>query len=462
MGMDAAAGLAGGWRRRASGHRLAVGRFLPCRKQPENSVAQLQGQVENLRQLVSLAMLNQSSPGSRLEGVVYAQQLARPDNEVEQALVQAARRDPNVNVRLAAVDGLGRYGSDPAVRRTLADGLLREESPLVQVALIELLVNAHARDCAVEMKQLAASPDAEPIVRQRAEWGLKQLGASRKGDRKSEETSHSDASVAPALVFGFHRDDNDDWRLEDRETMDRSFTVGGADAELAVHNFMGYVHVNGYDGNVIKIHTVKHMRAETKAGLGRCQAAGHARNDPGREPGAGEAHWPTSRRRPPPFFGLVRPRHRSSARFEARPEKLQPRHGGDARHARRFSGGNFQGRNRSGGYRGLRLGEEFQRAIRAVFIRNPERETSFHTFNGSVDVYLQKDLNADLHFKTFHGGVYTDFDLTMPAGQFSGHRWGSGGWNNARIGKGGPSFELRWLQRPHPRACKELGHESQL
>lgn len=158
---------------------LAGGRFLAMPKPPDNSVAQLQGQVENLRQLVSLAMLNQSSPGSRLEGVVYAQQLARPDNEVEQALLQAARRDPNVNVRLAAVDGLGRYGSDPSVRRTLADGLLREESPLVQVALIELLVNAHARDCAVEMKQLADSADAEPIVRQRAEWGLEQLGVSQ-------------------------------------------------------------------------------------------------------------------------------------------------------------------------------------------------------------------------------------------------------------------------------------------
>jgi HEAT repeat protein len=159
---------------------LAVGRFLPVARQPETSVAQLQGQVENLRQLVSLSMLNQSSPGSRLEGVVYAQQLTRPDNEVEQALLQAARQDPNVNVRLAAVDGLSRYGSDPAVRRTLADGLVREESPLVQVALIEFLVNAHARDCALEMKQLAVSADAEPIVRQRAEWGLKQLGLSQK------------------------------------------------------------------------------------------------------------------------------------------------------------------------------------------------------------------------------------------------------------------------------------------
>jgi HEAT repeat protein len=158
---------------------VLAGRFVSAPKPPESSVAQLQGQVENLRQLVSLAMLNQSSPGSRLEGVVYAQQLTRPDSEVEQALLQAARRDPNVNVRLAAVDGLGRYGSDPTVRSTLADGLLREDSPLVQVALIELMVNAHARDCAVEIKQLADSTDAEPIVRQRAEWGLKQLGASR-------------------------------------------------------------------------------------------------------------------------------------------------------------------------------------------------------------------------------------------------------------------------------------------
>jgi len=83
-----------------------------------------------------------------------------------------------------------------------------------------------------------------------------------------------------------------------------------------------------------------------------------------------------------------------------------------------------------------------------VFSRNPERETSFRTFNGSVDVYLQKDLNAELHFKTFHGGVYTDFDLTMPAGQLMGHRWGSGGWNNARIGKGGPVLSFDGFNGP--------------
>ena len=253
--------------------------------------------------------------------------------------------------------------------------------------------------------------------------------------------------LAPALVFGLHRDDDDNWRHEDRETVDRSFTVGGPDAELAVHNFMGYVHVTGYDGNVIKIHTIKYMRAETKAELEDARRLVTLEITQEGNRVLVRTHWPDGDGH-----------HRFSVRYDHDIEA--PR--GARLDLKNFNRGTVEMRRTQGDFRvetfngGIDLEDiegsgsvkSFNAAIRAVFNRNPERETSFHTFNGSVDVYFQKNLDADLHFKTFHGGVYTDFDLTMPAGQLTGHRWGTGGWNHARVGKGGPILNFDGFNGP--------------
>ncbi len=113
--------------------------FAPRGENPE--MAQLKGQVEGLRQLVALSMLQEQSAGSRMQGVTYSVQTAQPDSQVEQALLHAVTHDPNINVRLSAVSALEeKYAGDPQVRRALADAVPLQDSPLVQVALIDLLV----------------------------------------------------------------------------------------------------------------------------------------------------------------------------------------------------------------------------------------------------------------------------------------------------------------------------------
>jgi len=66
-----------------------------------------------------------------------------------------------------------------------------------------------------------------------------------------------------------------------------------------------------------------------------------------------------------------------------------------------------------------------------------------------VDVYFQPDFNADLHFKTFHGGVYSDFDVAplpvkVGAGQNLNGKfvYRSNGGGSAQVGKGGPSLSF--------------------
>jgi HEAT repeat protein len=142
-------------------------------------IAQLQGQVENLRQLVALSLLREQSPSARLRGVTYTYQMAQPDDEVQKALLHAVTHDSNVNVRLSAVDALQKFAANPAVRRAMADAISAQDSPLVQAALIDGLTQWNDTGAVPAMRKLAQDPQADALVRQRAASALQKLEGSK-------------------------------------------------------------------------------------------------------------------------------------------------------------------------------------------------------------------------------------------------------------------------------------------
>ncbi len=159
---------------------IAAGRYqfaAPHEMPPE--MAQLKGQVEGLRQLVALSLMQEQSPSDRLRGVSFSSQMGRPDAQVEQALLRAVNHDANVNVRLSAVDALQKYADDPDVRRALADAVLVQDSALVQVAIIDLLVQTSNRGSEPGLRnmlgKLAQDGQMDEVVRQRATLAVHKL-----------------------------------------------------------------------------------------------------------------------------------------------------------------------------------------------------------------------------------------------------------------------------------------------
>jgi hypothetical protein len=161
--------LAGGF----GGHYVARPRTVS----PE--MAQLQAQVENLRQTVALSMMQDDSTSSRIRGVSYASQVQRPDRQIEQALLSALNRDANVNVRLGAVDALEKLAGNPEIQRALVDALPLQDSALVEVALIDVLTEVNDRAALPALRHLAEDPQANDVVRQRAATGVKKLEVSK-------------------------------------------------------------------------------------------------------------------------------------------------------------------------------------------------------------------------------------------------------------------------------------------
>jgi len=88
------------------------GRYGMGTRTANPEMAELRGQVENLRQLVALSLLQEQSASQRLRGVGYSYQMQRPYRQVEQALLHAVNHDSNVNVRLSAVDALTKFAQN--------------------------------------------------------------------------------------------------------------------------------------------------------------------------------------------------------------------------------------------------------------------------------------------------------------------------------------------------------------
>lgn len=152
---------------------LVVGLGLgPRLQRSPGELEALRAEIQSTRRLVTISMLQQQSPSQRLQGVSYSYQMHEPDADVIQALVETLDGDPNVNVRLAAADALGQFREQPAVRRNLMDSFQHQTSPLVQIALIDLLVEV--RDAAIVelLQRVAQDPERHETVRQRAQWGL--------------------------------------------------------------------------------------------------------------------------------------------------------------------------------------------------------------------------------------------------------------------------------------------------
>jgi hypothetical protein len=126
-------------------------------------VAELRQEVRSLSGAVTLSLLQQDSASDRLKGVSYGRSIGPTDERVLEALLAAATRDPDVNVRLAAVEALGGVAGRPGVQRTLVDSLSRQESPMVQIELIDLL--ADAPGARPMLSRVAADPDVDPTVR---------------------------------------------------------------------------------------------------------------------------------------------------------------------------------------------------------------------------------------------------------------------------------------------------------
>ena len=155
--------------------RHSVPNITPAQESSNNEVAELRNEVQEMRETMSLTLLNQASAVDRIQGVSMTRSIGQPDDQLLERLIGTLNNDPDVNVRLAAVDALYLFSSQPWVRDALVSSLSQQESPLVQVALIDLMVEIREQKALEALRMLIERQDGNPKVKDRARWGIEQI-----------------------------------------------------------------------------------------------------------------------------------------------------------------------------------------------------------------------------------------------------------------------------------------------
>ena len=122
---------------------------IPRSTSPVEEVGVLSQQMEQMQQMqeqIMLALIDKESTTERLKAVSLTNQMDEVSSQVTNALLHTLNFDSNINVRLAALEVLHKYATIPEVRKGLVKSILQQESPLVQMALAEVMVDLQESD----------------------------------------------------------------------------------------------------------------------------------------------------------------------------------------------------------------------------------------------------------------------------------------------------------------------------
>lgn len=130
-----------------------------------HDVADLKREVGDLHEMVALSLLERGSVSERLQGVSYGREFSAGDDKITSALFARLLEDPNVNVRLAALEALRPLARREDRREELVAAVTRQDSPLVALSLIDLLLESGTAAARRDLEQLLTNPKLDPAVR---------------------------------------------------------------------------------------------------------------------------------------------------------------------------------------------------------------------------------------------------------------------------------------------------------
>ncbi|MEO0616589.1 MAG: hypothetical protein AAFY69_10705 [Pseudomonadota bacterium] len=120
---------------------LAIGTFGSMSDPDlDTRMAQLELQLGNMNQQLLMSRLTASAPGERLAAALQAANLEQRDPAIAAALVQRAAIDTVPSIRSAAIGALGEEINDTSISMQLMAVLEESDSPIVQLAIIDLIL----------------------------------------------------------------------------------------------------------------------------------------------------------------------------------------------------------------------------------------------------------------------------------------------------------------------------------
>jgi hypothetical protein len=141
----------------------------------KKELARLQLELKQTRQLMLDQLNDDQSASQRMLGVYATNTLSTADDEIIDALANTMESDASSNVRLAALEALSRFYQDPKVKQLLIKSLNRQKDPVVQIALIQLLVQMKEKSILSDLERLSRQNHPVKAVKDEAYKGIFKL-----------------------------------------------------------------------------------------------------------------------------------------------------------------------------------------------------------------------------------------------------------------------------------------------
>ncbi|MBD2699212.1 HEAT repeat domain-containing protein [Spirosoma sp. BT702] len=157
--------LAGYWFNHATGPNVAY----------KQQIDTLSTQVQEMRQMMMLSLLENPAASERLRAVSYTEEINQVDSKVIDALLTTLNNDANVNVRLVTLEALAKLADNPTVREGLVQSITRQDSPLVQSALADVMVKLQEKRSIKPLRQLLHDDNTNHMVKGKIEQTIRDL-----------------------------------------------------------------------------------------------------------------------------------------------------------------------------------------------------------------------------------------------------------------------------------------------
>jgi uncharacterized protein (UPF0147 family) len=137
----------------------------------KTEVSELTKEVSDLKEMMMFSLLEKESATDRLKAVSLTGEMDA-SSKVTSALLQTLNNDNNVNVRLAALEALQPYVKDNHVREELIRSIGKQNSPLVQIALAELMAAIQEKSSVKELQKVLDDTNTPKGVRNKIKQSI--------------------------------------------------------------------------------------------------------------------------------------------------------------------------------------------------------------------------------------------------------------------------------------------------
>jgi hypothetical protein len=147
----------------------AIGIFLGPLIIEKKALTGLRAEVREMKTSVMLMMLDKPSAAERLKAVAISREIQPADDRIIEALLATLNGDPNVNVRLTAVEALARFADRPRVRSGLIEAMAVQDAAAVELTLADLMLAWREKRAVPQIDKLLRRDDLDGGIKRRFE-----------------------------------------------------------------------------------------------------------------------------------------------------------------------------------------------------------------------------------------------------------------------------------------------------